>query len=315
MAGTSFLSTANLSWGCKSMSLEVSKIQDLVENQCLIDDSLVSAFIIGANPSKGARSPKLWNAAYEASGVQGAMYPLDVPAENLSTLLSTLQREDSVCAIAVAAPFKTEVARWLGQRVTPVARRSGSVNLLTRGVDGVFDGYNTDGLGALAALREVTPSLESKRVLVLGAGGTGRAVVSALLEVLADRGNLFVANRNDIQRQWVKDVGAVPISWQGLDSEVSQFDVVINCTTVGWGAQAELSPLTPSQLSRLRHEVVVFDVVYQPVHTKLLQEARSRGLRCLGGGRMNLLQAVTAFMLAHPSAHQETIAAAMEGTL
>ena len=240
------------------------------------------------------------------------MYPLDVQVQNLSTLLSTLQREDSVCAVAVAAPYKTDVARWLGERVTPVASRSGSVNLLARGVDGLFDGYNTDGLGALAALREVTPLLESKRVLVLGFGGTGRAVVSALLGVLADCKALVVANRSDSQRQWVKDVGAVPISWEDLDSEVSQFDVVINCTTVGWGAQAELSPLTTNQLSRLRHGTVVFDVVYQPVHTQLLQQAELCGLRCIGGGRMNLLQAVTAFMLAHPSAHDETVAAAME---
>jgi shikimate 5-dehydrogenase len=56
----------------------------------------------------------------------------------------------------------------------------------------------------------------------------------------------------------------------------------------------------------------VFDVIYQPVHTKLLQEAELQGLRSLGGGRMNLLQAVTAFMLAHPSAHDETVAATME---
>jgi shikimate dehydrogenase len=154
--------------------------------------------------------------------------------------------------------------------------------------------------------------LESKSVLVLGCGGTGRAVVSALLGVLADPKALVVANRSDSQRQWVKDVGAVPISWQDLDSEVSQFDVVINCTTVGWGAQADLSPLTTNQLSRLRHGTVVFDVIYQPVHTKLLQEAELQGLRCLGGGRMNLLQAVTAFMLAHPSAHDEIVAATME---
>lgn len=290
----------------------LSDLRSLVSNDLPARLPGTVAFIIGANPSKGARSPKLWNAAYEASGIQGAMYPLDVRAESLSALLSTLQRENSVSAVAVAAPFKTDVARWLSERVTPVARRSGSVNLLSRGVNGLFDGYNTDGLGALAALREVTPSLESKRVLVLGSGGTGRAVISALLEVLAGHGTLAVANRSDSQRQWVKDVGAEPISWQNLDSEVLEVDVVINCTTVGWGAQAELSPLTPYQLSRLRHGVIVFDVVYQPVHTKLLQQASSRGLRCLGGGRMNLLQAVTAFRLAHPDTIDETVAAAME---
>jgi shikimate dehydrogenase len=290
----------------------LAKIGQIVLNE--LPDGLwdTVAFIIGANPSKGARSPKLWNAAYEASGIQGTMYPLDVQAENLSALLSTLQCEDSVCAVAVAAPFKTEVAQWLGQRVTPVAKRSGSVNLLARGADGLFAGHNTDGLGALAALREVIPTLESKKVLVLGSGGTGRAVVSALLEVLADPKALVVANRSDSQRQWVKDVGAESIMWQDLDSDVSHFDVVINCTTVGWGAQAELSPLTPGQLSRLRPGAVVFDVIYQPVHTHLLQQARSHGHCCLGGGRMNLLQAVTAFMLAHPSAHDETVARAME---
>lgn len=290
----------------------LSDLRSLVSNDLPARLPGTVAFIIGANPSKGARSPKLWNAAFDALGIDGKMFPLDVQSENLSALLAMLQHEDSIRAVAVAAPHKTDVARWLGQRVTPVASRSGSVNLLARGVDGLFAGHNTDGLGALAALREATPSLESKRVLVLGCGGTGRAIVSALLGVVAGPRALVVANRSDSQRQWVKDVGAVPVSWRDLDSEVSQFDVVINCTTVGWGAQAEFSPLTTTQLSLLRHGTVVFDVIYQPVHTKLLQQAELRGLRCLGGGRMNLLQAVTAFMLAYPSAHDETVAAAME---
>ena len=190
----------------------LSDLRSLVSNDLPARLPGTVAFLIGANPSKGARSPRLWNAAFEASGIQGAMYPLDVQSENLSALLAMLQHEDSIRAVAVAAPHKTDVARWLGQRVTPVARRSGSVNLLARGVDGLFEGYNTDGLGALAALREVTPTLETKRVLVLGCGGTGRAVISVLLEVLADRKALVVANRSDSQRQWVKDVGAVPIS-------------------------------------------------------------------------------------------------------
>lgn len=294
------------------MPLEISKIQDLVENQCLIDDSLVSAFIIGANPSQGARSPKLWNAAYKATNLQGAMYPLDVQQENLPRLLSALQSEDSVRAVAVAAPFKTEVAQWLGRRVTSIASRSGSVNLLARGVDGYFEGYNTDGLGALASLREAVPSLQDKRVLILGSGGTGRAVISAIQEVLTDQGTLVVAIRSDTQRQWVIDVGAQPTSWQDLDSQVSNVDVVINCTTVGWGTQAELSPLTPNQVSLLGPEVVVFDVVYQPVLTKLLEMTSARGLLCLGGTRMNLLQAVIAFTLAHPSADREIVSSAMD---
>jgi shikimate dehydrogenase len=290
----------------------LSDLRSLVSNDLPARLPGTVAFIIGANPSKGARSPKLWNAAFAALGIDGEMFPLDVTTENLAAVLHVLEGDLRVVGAAVAAPSKTDVACWLGERVTPVARRSGSVNLLARGVDGLFDGYNTDGLGALAALREVTPTLESKSVLVLGCGGTGRAVVSALQGVLADPKALVVANRSDSQRQWVKDVGAVPISWQDLDSEVSQFDVVINCTTVGWGAQADLSPLTTSQLSRLRHGTVVFDVIYQPVHTKLLQQAELQGLRCLGGGRMNLLQAVTAFMLAYPSEHDETVEAAME---
>ena len=105
-------------------------------------------------------------------------------------------------------------------------------------------------------------------------------------------------------------VRQVPADLNGVD--LASFGVVVNCTTVGWGDQASASPLDDRQLSQLGGQCTVFDVVYQPDPTVLLQRAKARGLATLSGTRMNLLQAVIAFTTANRGADADTVAAAMK---
>jgi len=102
----------------------------------------------------------------------------------------------------------------------------------------------------------------------------------------------------------------VSVDLDGVD--LASVGVVVNCTTIGWGDQADTSPLDDAQLARLGVQCTVFDVVYQPDPTVLLQRAKARGLATLSGTRMNLLQAVIAFTTANRGADPDTVAAAMK---
>jgi shikimate dehydrogenase len=268
------------------------------------------AFIVGANPSKGARSPKLWNAAFAAAGIEGEMFPLDVAANRLGRLLEILQSDPRIVGVAVAAPHKRELARLLAGRLTVAAGRCGSINLLSRNEAGNLVGSNTDGLGAIASLQEVRPDLSDSRILVLGCGGTGRAVIATLVDSVRSS-QVTVAVRSSHHRGWLESLGVIVADQWTAGVDFSTFDVVINCTTVGWGEHAESSPLAESQLQTLPAHGTVFDVVYQPDPTVLLRAARSLGLATLSGTRMNLLQAVIAFSLANSDVDSAVVASAM----
>ena len=318
----------------------LSDLRKVVTNELPARLPSVVAFIVGANPSKGARSPKLWNAAFAALGIDGEMFPLDVTKQNLAALLQILEGVSRVVGAAVAAPYKADLARLLGDRLVPAAKHCGSINLLSRNgghdagrtpeaasasavsAPGVsspavsapaapFFGSNTDGIAAVESLREIRPNFAKSNVLVLGCGGTGRAVIASLLNEVKPA-NLSVAVRSERHRAWLNSLGVrpVPADLDGVD--LASFSVVVNCTTVGWGDQANASPLDDAQLSRLGDHGTVFDVVYQPDPTVLLQRAKARGLATLSGTRMNLLQAVIAFTTANRGADAGTVAAAMK---
>ena len=244
----------------------LSDLRKVVTNELPARLPSVVAFIVGANPSKGARSPKLWNAAFAALGIDGEMFPLDVTKQNLAALLQILEGVSRVVGAAVAAPYKADLARLLGDRLVPAAKHCGSINLLSRiGGDGaggtpasapasavslpavpasaaLFFGSNTDGIAAVESLREIRPDFAKSNVLVLGCGGTGRAVIASLLNEVK-LANLSVAVRSERHRAWLNSLGVrqVPADLNGVD--LASFGVVVNCTTVGWGDQANASPL------------------------------------------------------------------------
>ena len=150
----------------------------LIENQ--IDTSHLDQYaaIIGEYPSKGARSPKLWNAVFESEKRNCKMLPLDVKKENIINLLNDLNNDKEFIGGAIAVPYKEVVAKWLGDNITPEAKKIGAVNCLYRNSEGVLHGTNTDGEASLVTFKDKFGSLENKSVMVLGVGGAGKAVAS-----------------------------------------------------------------------------------------------------------------------------------------
>lgn len=280
--------------------MSLSKIQALINNSIDYTDSCKFAAIIGESPSKGARSPKLWNAAFYGFNVNIEMLCFDVSSGNLSDLLEVLADNQNFIGGAIAVPHKVQVSKWLGASLMPEAKGIGAVNCLFRGDNGQLIGTNTDGEASRIALVDKIGSIEGKNVLILGAGGSAKAVAAYINTGVGALGSTIIACRNNtLSLQTQHELGIKQVfEWSDISTLLPKVDIVINCTTVGTIEQVGLSPLSSKQLALMRNTSVVYDINYQPNPTQLLINAQKIGLLIIDGLSMNLEQAVTAFKYA-----------------
>lgn len=233
----------------------------LDELQALVTNRLDSAAlrgrrvagILGDVPSTYAKSPRLWNAAFQALGLKATYVPFDVPQGRLPDVITLLRASDAFLGGSVTVPYKQAVIPLLDD-VDPLARRIGAVNVIARAADGRLLGYNTDGLGGLRALTAPTlpgprphlPMLTQARVLLLGAGGAAQALAFYLWEQMT-RGELLIANRTPataqalVQRLSAMRPGrleAVPD--ERIADRAPKADLIINATVKGQGGIRKL---------------------------------------------------------------------------
>jgi shikimate dehydrogenase len=256
------------------------------------------AAIIGVSPSKGARSPVLWNAAFDAHGIDAEMVPLDVAPEHLAEIIAALRRDARFLGGAVAAPYKARVWELLGDDVDDDVRAHGSVNAMHRDARARLVGGNTDGVGAVRAIAGRWPTLGAARALVLGLGGVGRPIATAL----ARRGPVVATSRHATDRAWCEARGIAWVAWDDRAAILGMVGLVVNCTSLGDARHEGRSPLDAGALGAAAAGTCVYDVIYQPATTALLESARGRGLETCNGETMNLIQAECAFAAACPLA-------------
>ncbi len=189
----------------------------------------------------------------------------------------------------VTLPFK-ERALALADAASERARAAGAANLLVFEAGGIR-ADNTDGLGLLAALAGAGFSPAGAEVVVLGAGGAARGAVLALLGAGARR--VVVANRSLDRAQALAraDPRVQPIAWAEAAAALAQADAVINATSLGMEGQPPLE----LDLSAARPAMVAMDMVYRPLRTGLLAQARARGHPVADGLSMLIAQAEPSF--------------------
>jgi 3-dehydroquinate dehydratase/shikimate dehydrogenase len=185
--------------------------------------------------------------------------------------------------------------------VDPVAKQIGAVNTLVRQPDGSLKGYNTDYAAAIDAIEDAmerktgTParaSLEGKTVVVIGAGGAGRALAFGAKFKGA---NVVIANRSiDRARALAEACGGVAVTLEDLANGGVKGDVLANTTSVGMQPNVDD---TPAPASALQGYSVVFDAVYTPLETRLLREAKEAGCEIASGLDMFVGQAARQFEL------------------
>lgn len=239
-------------------------------------------------PVAHSRSPRLHNHWLARHGIDGAYLPLPVRPESLATAVRGLQSA-GFAGLNVTIPHKEAVIA-LCDRLTVQARRSGAVNTLVFGEDGRVQGTNTDGLGFLANLRAYGVEPGAGPALLLGAGGAAHAIAAALLD---EGAAVTVTNRTPERAEALAAhlPGIRTLPWTGRAEALADHALLVNTTSLGMTGQ-DLLDMT---LDRAPPGMAVSDIVYAPRRTKLLADARARGLRPVGGLGMLLHQAVPGF--------------------
>jgi shikimate dehydrogenase len=222
-------------------------------------------------------------AAYRALGLPWLYAPFAVRSEDLPGALAGM-RALAIRGFGVSMPFKLEVIPLL-DRLDAIAERIGAVNTIVND-DGVLSGFNTDAEGAARALEETVGNLRGARCLVLGAGGAARAVVHALVDRGAEVG--VTSRKLDAAAALAQAAGAAARPWSERASGGE--DVLVNASSAGMdtGSGPGESPLAGLSIDPRQ---VVMDIVYKPVETRLVEQARAAGARAIAGHRMLLHQA------------------------
>jgi shikimate dehydrogenase len=238
-------------------------------------------------PVAHSRSPRLHGYWLEKHGIDGAYIPLPIAPEHFASTVRGLTRAGFAGA-NVTIPHKL-AAFEVCDIVDESARRAGAVNTLTFR-DGEIAGSNTDGWGFLANLRAHGVDPQAGPVLLLGAGGGARAIAAALL----DEGvRVTVANRTPSRaEQFIRDLpGPALVPWAQRDAAVADHALVVNTTALG---MENKEPLV-LDLSRARPGTAIADIVYVPLETPLLRDAKARGLTPVEGLGMLLYQGIPGF--------------------
>ena len=238
-------------------------------------------------PVAHSRSPRLHGYWLDRYGIDGAYLPLPVRPEAFETAVRGLVAAGFAGA-NVTIPHK-EAAFALCDTIDESARRAGAVNTL-RFEDGRIAGSNTDGTGFLANLRRHGIDPATGPALILGAGGSARAIAAALL--LSDiKICLCNRSRDRAERLAATLPGCTVIDWDARHAAVAYHALIVNTTSLGMTGQAPLD----LDISHAGTEAAIADIVYVPLETPLILAARAQGLKTAPGLGMLLHQAVPAF--------------------
>ena len=244
-------------------------------------DAATRIYGVAGDPIEHSLSPVIMNAALRRENVNGVYLALH--AKTLKDLIHCV-RGIPLHGLSITMPYKQAMLPYLDNTDAHTAK-IGSCNTVVRGQDGKLYGFNTDAAGVVRPL-EQRLSIDNAKFLVLGAGGAARAAVFGLKERGAE---VWILNRTSVKAQRLaRQAKAHAI--KRADLRKIAFDVIINATPVGMGNKRDC-PLKDEEIQAR----VVFDMVYDPVETHLLQVARAKGIAVIPGVEMFVQQAARQF--------------------
>ena len=247
-------------------------------------------------PLRHSASPAFQQAAFDHLGIDAKYLAWETPPDALAERMAFL-RGPGILGANVTVPHKQAVVPFLDE-VSQAARDTGAVNTIVNR-EGRLTGHNTDVTGFLRALREDAGfQAQGKRALALGAGGSARAAVYGLLQ--QGVGRITIANRTvERARRLIESLGS-PANAEAAPLETTQasddWDLIVNCTTLGM-RHAPGEKESPLPVDAIPAHSLVYDLVYNPEQTPLLQAAAKAGARTLSGLPMLIYQGAEAFRL------------------
>ncbi|WP_166417754.1 shikimate dehydrogenase [Cochlodiniinecator piscidefendens] len=249
------------------------------------------AGVIGS-PIEHSKSPALHGHWLRKYGIQGHYIPMNIAREELGATLKALPALGFV-GINVTIPHKEAVLEF-ADLVTDRAALIGAANTLVFRKDGKIHADNTDGYGFIENLRQGAPGWDPKAgpAAVIGAGGACRAVLASLIEVGVEE--IFLSNRTRARADALRQEFGARIKvfdWVQAGNMLDDAKTVVNTSSLGMVGNPELR----IPLDGLESDAVVTDLVYAPLETNLLKEAKEAGCRTVDGLGMLLHQATPAF--------------------
>jgi shikimate dehydrogenase len=249
------------------------------------------------DPVEHSISPQMLNSAFESLNLDYVYVAMKVKKTELANAINGV-RALGLHGLNITIPHKVEVMKHIDS-ADKLALEIGAVNtILNR--NGRLFGFNTDGIGAVRAIEESGTSLEGKKVVLVGSGGAARAIAFSISRRID---GLTILNRRverarglalDLMKKRKSKVIFGGLSEQTLRRELSNARILINATSVGMFPSISRSVVDSSLL---RKDLTVFDIVYNPLETRLLREASSVGARTVNGIGMLVHQGAEAFRL------------------
>ncbi len=249
----------------------------------IINNETILLGIIG-NPIGHSLSPLMHNQTLEKLHLNCIYLPFEVSADNIGEAIVGL-RALNVQGVNITIPFKQAVIPYLDE-LSPESEACGAVNLI-KNDKGKLTGFNTDGRGFMESLKEAGISFVNQ-ALIIGAGGAGRSLAYELCQ-----SGVRIINILDLDKNKAIDLAAfvsrfngVQVSGDVMSDEVfnelsRDANLIINCSPVGMHPYIEQTPINST--SQLRPDAVVYDLIYNPLQTRLLSMAHARGLKTING--------------------------------
>lgn len=255
-------------------------------------------FGVFGDPIAHSLSPAMHNAAFSALGMDCIYHAFRVKPEKLEKAILGAEAM-GFGGLNLTVPLKETALKLDCIKPDPLAEKIGAVNTIVFGETGEIKGYNTDGLGAKQALQNSAVEMKGSKIVVAGAGGAARSIA---FQLAADGAEITIVNRTEGRAiELAKDISAASLSGNvtgrglsGLKNLLQDANILINTTTLGMHPNVDTAIATAEDL---HPDLTVFDIVYNPLETRLLREAKASGAKTVSGVLMLVYQGAEAFKL------------------
>lgn len=247
--------------------------------------------VIG-DPIQHSMSPVMHNDLFHFYGLDAEMKKVHIKTEMLEIGLKSL-RDSNIDGFNVTVPHKQAIIPFLDE-LDPLSKAIGAVNTVVC-KNGKWVGYNTDGEGYLRSLLDQLSDLKQKKTLIIGSGGAARAIYFSLANYGVHQIDIY--NRTLSNAERLKEACPFPVITNilevaSVEKNLEEYDLIIQTTSIGMSPKIDASPI---QISNLKKGTFVSDIIYNPLETKILKEAKLKGAITQNGIDMFVYQGALAF--------------------
>lgn len=256
---------------------------------------MADTYAVIGDPIDHSLSPNIHNAAFRHLQLDHTYIAYKIPAGELNAGIEAL-KAIKIAGFNVTIPHKIEMMKLLDEMDT-TCKVIGAVNTVLN-ENGKLKGYNTDMIGFLDPIKKKNLIIKDSQVLLLGAGGAARAIVTAMVKEKASK--ITIVNRTKENAnglvEFTKKIGGNvdTISIQEANKLITNYKFIINSTSIGM--KNEPSPISTRNIDK---NSVVYDIVYQPINTDLIKKSKENGATIIYGYEMLLSQAACSFEIWH----------------